>query len=523
MGENVVPVLILVGIGCLYNALHYARWFEKIISKKSALTILLADYITLFALVLLTGGINSPYFFYLALPLVIAAYWYSQSAVFGIALLSLGSGIVASILSTGIQMEISPIQQAIGYIATLCMLALLVSRLTVSERTQRRFALKAHDLAVADRARLLSLINSMADAVIATDKDGIISDYNSSALDLLNTNTALKGTLITKLIDFRLGDKHFNILHQAFKQRTILKRDDLHFVNNSGETIKLYVSASRIVPAESGGPEGLIFLLRDITKEKSVEEQRDEFIAVASHELRTPLAIAEANISTALMPQFKEKLDPQMEPLLTHAHENIVFLGNLVKDLTTLAEAEKDVLDVNLSVVDGAQLVHQLVEDYRPQAKEKGLQLRTTIQANLPPVVTSEQHVREILQNFLTNALKYTEQGTITVSVDSSPEAPDNLVFAVQDTGIGISSSDQKHLFGKFYRSEDYRTRETGGSGLGLYITEKLAHRLNAHISFESQLNKGSTFYLRVPPFSRLKRDQKKILDVQVDNIISSL
>jgi signal transduction histidine kinase len=104
--------------------------------------------------------------------------------------------------------------------------------------------------------------------------------------------------------------------------------------------------------------------------------------------------------------------------------------------------------------------------------------------------------VREILQNFITNALKYTEKGSVVVG---AKPVKDGVLFTVSDTGIGISKSDQERVFDKFFRSEDFRTRATSGTGLGLYVTMKLARIVHAEVSLESELNHGSTFSIFIP------------------------
>jgi signal transduction histidine kinase len=105
-------------------------------------------------------------------------------------------------------------------------------------------------------------------------------------------------------------------------------------------------------------------------------------------------------------------------------------------------------------------------------------------------------YVREILQNFITNAIKYSEKGSITVG--ARPQK-DGVVFTVSDTGIGISKADQERVFDKFFRSEDFRTRSNSGTGLGLYVTMKLTRLIHADISLESELNHGSTFSIFIP------------------------
>jgi signal transduction histidine kinase len=114
--------------------------------------------------------------------------------------------------------------------------------------------------------------------------------------------------------------------------------------------------------------------------------------------------------------------------------------------------------------------------------------------------MSTERHIQEILQNYLTNAIKYSETGTVHLQAAKAQNG--GVVFSVKDTGIGISPKDQKYLFTKFFRVEDYRTRKTSGTGLGLYLCRELAARIGAKVWCDSKLNEGSTFYLEVPPFS---------------------
>ena len=137
------------------------------------------------------------------------------------------------------------------------------------------------------------------------------------------------------------------------------------------------------------------------------------------------------------------------------------------------------------------------MKDYQSEFEKKGLKLELSASDDLPKVVVSNHlYVREILQNFITNAQKYTKQGTITLSVK---KATSGVTFSVKDTGIGISKTDQQKIFDKFFRSEDFRTRESSGTGLGLYITQKLAKIIGATFDIQSQLNVGSTFSVTIP------------------------
>ncbi|MBI4101239.1 hypothetical protein HY441_02085 [Candidatus Microgenomates bacterium] len=138
-----------------------------------------------------------------------------------------------------------------------------------------------------------------------------------------------------------------------------------------------------------------------------------------------------------------------------------------------------------------------------------------------PPVLTSELYVHEILQNFISNAIKYTQHGSITLSAVAAEKG--GVRFSVKDTGIGLSATDKKKIFQKFYRSEDFRTRKTRGTGLGLYITVKLAERINGKIWFDSQLNQGSTFYLEVPPIGARRESLKKIAKSEIKEVVKAI
>jgi signal transduction histidine kinase len=170
----------------------------------------------------------------------------------------------------------------------------------------------------------------------------------------------------------------------------------------------------------------------------------------------------------------------------------------MINDLATLSRAERTDVPLELGEVDPADFIRKLQEEYASQATVKKLKFIASAAKDSKKIRTSPLYLQEIMQNFITNAIKYTEKGSIIVHARSDKQG--NAVFSVADTGIGLSKTDQKRVFDKFYRSEDYRIRESNGTGLGLYVTAKLAHRLKASISLESELNKGSTFTIVVPP-----------------------
>ena len=349
-----------------------------------------------------------------------------------------------------------------------------------------------------ERERLKSLINSMADGVIAVDSHMKVVISNGAAQNILDSNSTLVGSRLSTI--FRPLDKTSQPIDiEALVAATKLpeSRRDLLIAYTDGSKSNLYLS---IAPVHLGygkrGMHGYVLLLRDITREKSLEEERDEFISVVSHELRTPIAISEGNISNAQFVAEKTGDIEQVKKALEAAHNQILFLSGMVNDLATLSRAERGKLVVELSDIKVADLMKSLHATYAPDAEAKGLHLITSTEAPGLMLRSCELYVKEVLQNFITNAIKYSEAGTITISAF---EHKKGILFKVKDNGIGISKSDQERVFDKFFRSEDFRTRKNNGTGLGLYVTVKLARLIKAEIELESELNKGSTFSIYVP------------------------
>lgn len=350
------------------------------------------------------------------------------------------------------------------------------------------------------RDRILTIVNNLADAVMSTDKNGIVKVYNAASLNLLDTNRDLIGQHIDKILALQDQDKKPFSLFDNFQQaKSVVVRDDLRLTVDD-EILRLEVTYSPIRSAFSKSKrqaqDGFIIILRDITKAKSLEEERDEFISVVSHELRTPITIAEGTISNVQVMMSRPDIsDKILKEGVETAHEQIIFLAKMVNDLSTLSRAERGVADAP-EPIDVRSLVDDLYSEYAPQAEKKKLHFNLDLSPRLGEVSASRLYLKELLQNFITNSLKYTKEGGVTLHVERKSG---KVVFEVKDTGIGISKSDQGKIFNKFYRSEDYRTRETGGTGLGLYVAAKLAKKLGTKIDFSSRLNHGSSFGITLP------------------------
>ncbi len=353
-----------------------------------------------------------------------------------------------------------------------------------------------------DQQRLNILINSMSDAVITIDENFKIQLYNASALNLLDINNIKIGDEIINYLEiYNKKDELVDLKHIVRKHDRITTYENfsLKYIDNSKANLFLSISPIHSVYGKKN-LSGYILIMRDITRNKSLEEERDEFISVVSHELRTPIAITEGAVSNAMA--FTERSDDKTKILefLDQAHKQVLYLSDLVNDLSTLSRAERGVLEIKSEEINVLQLLEELLKNYSSDARKKTLRIKVGKVDNKLILNSTQLYVREILQNFITNAIKYSNKGVIELGADKSEGG---VLFSVSDQGIGISKSDQAKVFDKFFRSEDFRTRQSSGTGLGLYVTAKLAKLLGAKISLSSKLNQGSTFNIFVPDLGK--------------------
>jgi len=371
-----------------------------------------------------------------------------------------------------------------------------------------------------EHLRLVALINSMSEAVIAINDSGKINVYNSAALELFDTNDSIEDHSIgdyLKLYD--ANNKPVDIMAIAGSIAYSSKVSD-YYTKIGNEVISLEISINRTkLDNPITHENGYTFLLRDITKQKSVEDEQSDFIAVVSHELRTPVAIAEANISMAEMATKKQLGESnQTVSSIKKAHDQVISLAEMVNDLSTLSKAEKETDKFEVELFDVGLVLDELKTIFTNQAERKKLYIKFETQPNLPKVATSKLYLKEIIQNLISNAIKYTREGGVTIVTDVSNDG--QLQISVNDTGIGISKSEQKKVFEKFWRSEDPLTRESEGTGLGLHIASKLAARIGSQLKFSSEVGSGSVFYLTVPTGRTNTTDKSAVVKSEVEGAL---
>lgn len=352
-----------------------------------------------------------------------------------------------------------------------------------------------------EHEEILTIVNNLADAVFSVDTSGVIYLYNAAGLNLLDTNSGIDGKKLNDVFDLEDEDGNkVDLFKEVAAAQTVTVNDSLR-MRFGDDVMRLEftyapIRSSFTTKNPTGAQEGYVIIARDVTRLKSLEEERDEFISVVSHELRTPVTVAEGTISNAqLMLDRNINDSTALKKSLQEAHDQVIYLAKMVNDLSTLSRAERGVA-ADPEIIDVTALAHDLYNEYHPEAEKAGLHLNLELGSHLGHVNVSRLYLHELLQNFITNSIKYTKEGTVTLRIHAHNH---ELLFEVVDTGIGISKSDQTKVFNKFYRSEDYRTRETSGTGLGLYVTKKLAKKIGTVINLKSRLNHGSTFSFSLP------------------------
>jgi two-component system phosphate regulon sensor histidine kinase PhoR len=437
--------------------------------------------------------------------LTLASYLYFNKTGFWLNVLAFTIVVWLNVVFWNGSYQLSPIYY-LAILISMLITGYIIIAVSRYQEISRKELLESKAQESLQRDSITTIVNNLADAVLSTDTDGIIRVYNAASLNLLDTNVSLNGKHIDEILPLVDQDgKDVSIFKELKTAKTVEKRDDLNYAFDADDKMRLEITFSPIRSSYSRSKksethDGYILIMRDITKAKSLEEERDEFISVISHELRTPITIAEGTISNVqVMMKHPDATSKMLTDAVGVAHEQILFLASMVNDLSTLSRAERGVAD-SAEDIDVRELANELHKKYFDTAKAKKLHLNLDLSAIIDHVFVSRLYLEELLQNLITNAIKYTKKGSVTIIIMQKSNL---ITFAIKDTGIGISKSDQQKVFGKFYRSEDYRTRESSGTGLGLYVAQKLAHKIGTKILLKSRLNFGSTFSITLPAKKR--------------------
>ena len=460
--------------------------------------------------IITSGGVVSPF---LVMWIIVAIF----AGFFGAIILGImGLLVILQIIATSVQQGIN-VQFIIGYLffgflPLIFSLVLWVRRQKTDDNTSN---LENRLSAVENKSDVV--INAIDDGVLAISKDGNIELINPSAQQIIGWDQGdalgLNWKSVLKLVtsDGKDVEDLENPITQSLSKNQPTHNDKLFLLTSSEKRILVSIVSS---PVGTDG-EGIIVVFRDITKEKAEEREQAEFISTASHEMRTPVASIEGYLGLALNPATAH-IDEKARDFITKAHESAQHLGRLFQDLLDISKVEdgrmknnpkiinvneflKDIFDGLATKAYEKQLNYIFMPDIIDEGKEKSLQ--PIFYANIDP-----DHFREVVSNLIENAIKYTPSGEVVVNVTGDDK---QISVSVKDSGIGIPAEDIPHLFQKFYRVDNSDTREIGGTGLGLYLSRRLAEAMSGNLRVESKYKEGSTFYLEIPRMNSSEAKQR--------------
>ena len=460
--------------------------------------------------IITSGGVVSPFLVMWIIVAIFAGFF--GAIISGI----MGLLVILQIIATSVQQGIN-IQFIIGYLffgflPLIFSLVLWIRRQKTDDNTS---SLKNKLSAVESKSDVV--INAIDDGVLAISKDGNIELINPSAQQIIGWDQGdalgLNWKSVLKLVtsDGKDVEDLENPIAQSLSKNQPTHNDKLFLLTSSEKRILVSIVSS---PVGTDG-EGIIVVFRDITKEKAEEREQAEFISTASHEMRTPVASIEGYLGLALNPATAH-IDEKARDFITKAHESAQHLGRLFQDLLDISKVEdgrmknnpkiinvneflKDIFDGLATKANEKQLNYIFMPDIIDEGKEKSLQ--PIFYANIDP-----DHFREVVSNLIENAIKYTPSGEVVVNITGDDK---QISVSVKDSGIGIPAEDIPHLFQKFYRVDNSDTREIGGTGLGLYLSRRLAEAMSGNLRVESKYKEGSTFYLEIPRMNSSEAKQR--------------
>lgn len=346
-----------------------------------------------------------------------------------------------------------------------------------------------------EKNRSEAIVSNLPEGIIITDSKNELVFANQRAEEMLNfSNDRARGKTILEYIK---NEDFLSSLKEQLEgvESHITREVAIPKGSNKNE---VYLITSSLAKNEFGHSVGVITIIRDVTQEKELQELRDSFLRNVSHELRTPLTSVIGFLELLHRGKVGE-LTAQQQDYLGIALTNTKNLKNLINDLLDLSVIKARKYKMLYGSVKVMDLFDKLGLIYKPLAQAKNLSMSFTCEPGDLSLDADPEKLTRILENLISNALKFTPEGSIDISCVPVKDNTDLLEFSVKDTGIGLKPEEYKIIFDKFRQADASSTRGYEGIGLGLSIVQELVRLHKGTISVESKHQSGSVFTFTLP------------------------
>ncbi len=351
------------------------------------------------------------------------------------------------------------------------------------------------------RQELRTVLDSIGDGVVVVDSDMQLLMINPVAADIFNLPypTPVATPLHTLIDNSSLLALLRQTLQQANDQTPVLSDEITARPNSAGKAIICHARATALV-GDQVVPHGAVVVLRDMTRQKELEELKNNFISMLSHELRTPLTITHGFVELLLSGGAGEITPAQQEHLETIILQ-MEHLNSLINALLEFAEMEANQSTLHLAPFSIDKLIYKVLGRVEPLAENHGIALQAQIEPKIAPLYADDSRIEQVLLHLLDNAIKFTPQGG-HVMVTANDQG-DQVQFCVIDNGPGIPLAERERIFERFYQIDSSSTRSHGGMGMGLAISKHIVelHQGRIWVKDPDQEAKkpGSRFCFTIP------------------------